>query len=472
MAQHIASLSFSGISNRDEKRRKQRESLSAALVDPIVRFSKSTEPDYRKLSHELAEQREKLKERARTASASSQEILESFSPSRAERYVKNREPLLEAMASHNRACRNALREKHDTKSLDKRIYKRLLSGVEENDADILRERAALARNRLKLERDILVHPTHARIGQAYLMALVGSLSEPAGARIKNPGARNKHDQESFRNMLRKAYTPEQGTAEFDPPEKKLSMLWCPVTRKWHESSNMRAAHIVPHAIGEFNASYIFGVPLDKGWKVLWWFDNGLILHPRIEKHFDNARIVIVPHGDCENELQLVVLDDSLLDAPSCSGGPLYRELNHEKLVFKTESRPKKRNLYFHCLITLFRRHRYMVSGCERDQEKIQMGRIWGTPGKWMRAGVIQALALEIGDVMQAEKIVNGSIDSDTFPEPRSPIEERKVAVQVHDVLERKKVGGDDEDDWEYEKDEKDEDENDEDNEDENDEDDD
>ena len=448
MTQPIAPLSFAKKSNRDEKRRKQRESLSSALKDPLVLFSKSLKPDFREVSLELAEQREQLKERVRTASASSQELLESFSPSRAKQYVKDREPLLEAMAFHNRACRNALREQRDTKTLDKLTYKRLLSGVEENDIGILRERAALARNHLKLECGILTHPTHARIGEAYLMALVSNLSEPAGAKIKKTGTRNKNDQERFRNIVRNAYSPKQGSPEYDGPKTELPVLWCPVTRAWHEQSNTKTAHIVPYAIGEYNVAYIFGLPLDQGWEALWWFDNGLILHPRIEAHFDDARIVIVPDEESGKELKLVVLDDSLLNEETYPGGPRYRELNHERLVFKTESRPKKRYLYFHCLTTLFRRHRYMVPGCEKDQEKIQMGKIWGTPGNWMRAGVIQALALEIGDILQAERIVDGDVKSDVFPEPLSPLQERKIAVQVHEVFARKDVDEDDEKDWE------------------------
>lgn len=49
--------------------------------------------------------------------------------------------------------------------------------MEEFDAAFLNERAALARNRMKLEFGILSHPTHARIGEAYVAAIVESLPE-------------------------------------------------------------------------------------------------------------------------------------------------------------------------------------------------------------------------------------------------------------------------------------------------------
>lgn len=46
-----------------------------------------------------------------------------------------------------------------------------------------------------------------------------------------------------------------------------------------------------------------------------------------------------------------------------------------------------------------------------DQENITMGKVWGTPGKWMRTGILQALALKIGDIVQVEKCLGFYIKS-------------------------------------------------------------
>ena len=70
-----------------------------------------------------------------------------------------------------------------------------------------KERAALAKNRTKVECGKLSHPTHSKIGEAYLAFLVDSLSEPSGARVKKQGKRDKHEHELFKKLVRKAYSP-------------------------------------------------------------------------------------------------------------------------------------------------------------------------------------------------------------------------------------------------------------------------
>lgn len=116
-----------------------------------------------------------------------------------------------------------------------------------------------------------------------------------------------------------------------------------------------SAH-VPYGIGEINADYIFGLPTDEGWTAIWSFENGLLLYSRVEQAMDAAQLVINPDEDSGEGLKVVILD---------------------------EARPLKRYLYFLCLISLFRRHRFYVEGSERDQAKLQMGKIWGSPGSWM-----------------------------------------------------------------------------------------
>jgi hypothetical protein len=93
--------------------------------------------------------------------------------------------------------------------------KRLFSEVDELDDIVTVERAALARNRIKLEFGILSHSCHARIGEAYLTALVDNLPEPFGARIKKRGRRDKIDQEIFKNLVRNAYTSQKSILEYD-----------------------------------------------------------------------------------------------------------------------------------------------------------------------------------------------------------------------------------------------------------------
>lgn len=153
---------------------------------------------------------------------------------------------------------------------------------------------------------------------------------------------------------------------------------------------------------------------------------------------------MVPDGESGDGLKVVVLDDSILDKHPYAGGPKYRELNNSVLEFKTKARPLKRYLYFLCLITLYRRHRCFVEGSERDQEKIQMGRLWGTPGKWMRKSIIRALAVEVGDMLNVEDGEDEAGDQSMSPKV-SAEKERKMAVEIRDAVEGVYVD-DDEDD--------------------------
>lgn len=178
--------------------------------------------------------------------------------------------------------------------------------------------------------------------------------------------------------------------------------------------SMAAAHIVPHGIGETYASQIFGPPTDEGWTAIWSFENGLLLHSRVGQAMDDAQLVVIPDLYSYGALKVVILDESILDQSPFVGGHKYRDLNNTKLVFKTEARPLKRYLYFLCLISLFRPHGLYVEGSKRDNDKLDMCRTWGYPGQWMRCSIIRELALEFGDILSAEEVVEGDLDTETF----------------------------------------------------------
>lgn len=184
-----------------------------------------------------------------------------------------------------------------------------------------------------------------------------------------------------------------------------------------------------------SSAYIFGLSPNEGWTAIWSFENGLLPHSRVEQAMDAAQLVIIPDVDSGEGLKVVILDDSILDKSPFVGGPKYRDLNNTKLVFKTEARPLKRYLYFLCLISLFGHHRLYVEGSERDQAKLQMGEIWGSPGKWMRCSIIRALALELGDILRAEEVVEGDLDMETFLDELSPKSERQMAIEIRQVIE-------------------------------------
>lgn len=413
---------------RIERRRQQSKALSAVFTDPLDRFAASDSTPLRSVSLELANKEDNFKVRIRAVSDQNQTQLGSFNPPRAQSFVQDREAVVEELAAHLKSTRNVVKEARANNAVDRKTAKMLLSITEEVDADILKERAALAKNRMKLEYAILSHPAHSRIGEAYLSAIDDKLGNFAGATFNVQGSRNKHDQEQFRALLTQAYSP----STLAPAE---DALWCPFSRAWVMSEAMTAAHIVSYAVGEVNASYIFGLPQAQGYEAIWSYKNGLLLQTQIENAFDAAQIVIVPIEDSSDEFKLVVLDESLLAKNAYFGGPKYQDLHDRKLEFITDSRPGKRFLYFQCLITLFRRFRHGVEGYEKDQEKIKMGQVWGKPGKWISQGILRALALEIGDIARLDTAIEGVLDVSSLADKLVAEKDRTVAVQVREAVE-------------------------------------
>lgn len=280
-----------------------------AFKDPLINFTASTNKELRHFSQELADDAEKLKARIRKTSASSDEEIATFQPKLAKRFVDEREPITEDLATHLKACRTKIREAQHQGVLPLPNAKRLLSGIEDLDAALLKERAALAKNRMKVEYGILSHPTHSWLGEAYLAALVESLPEPSGARVKKQGKRDKHEHELFKKLVRKAYSPRKGDQGYDAPDTDLHLLWCPVTQSWHEASNVKTAHLVPYTIGEVNAAYVFGLPVGEGWNALWTPHNGIPLYHKVEEAMDKGRLLIVPDIDGASNFKVVLLDE-------------------------------------------------------------------------------------------------------------------------------------------------------------------
>ena len=352
--------------NPDKKRKKQQEALGASFKDPLTSFTASTNHELCHFSQELADDAEKLKARIRKMSASSDKKIANFQPGLAKTFVDEREPITEDLATHLKACRTKIREAQSQGVLPQQNAKRLLSGLEDLDAALLKERAALAKNRMKVEYGILSHPTHSKLGEAYLAALAKSLPEPLGTRVKKQGKRDNYEHEIFQKLVRKAYSPQKGDQGYDAPDTDLHLVWCPVTQAWHEVTNVRTARLVPYAIGEVNAAYIFGLPVEDGWNALWTPHNGMPLYHKVEEAMDNGRLLIVPELDGTSNFKVVLLDKSLSDISIYLHGPKFGDLHNRTLMFKTALRPEKRYLYFLCLITLFRRYRFVVEGSEKD----------------------------------------------------------------------------------------------------------
>lgn len=414
--------------SREQKRRKQRESLNNALGDPFIGFSV---PDVvRKHSAEVDRAAQNIEERVRSVSAKSREAVESTNENQAREYVESRERLADEATFLLKMSKIVVGNLRHDKVLDRPSAKRAHKELDDCDKAILQERAVLAANRVKVRYGILSHPSHARIGEAYLSAIMESLPELAGARLRKQGARESSDQSSFR---RRALTFYNLLGYDSNPN--LVESWCPISKMMLPAEHVTAAHIVPYAIGEVNAAYLFGLDVEEGYQAIWSIKNSLPMQSKIEKAMNAAQVIIVPDDEDPSELKLVVLDDSILDHILPHGRATFRDLNQRRLVFQTKTRPARRSLYLHHVLTLFRRKRFDVEGWENDHKKVKSSFLWASPGKWIRRSIIKAIAFELGDVERVEDITGEDNGLADFPNEVSSEKEANIAIGIRHALE-------------------------------------
>jgi hypothetical protein len=420
---------------RAEKRSKMRQSLNSSFGDPLQCFK--TPEAARKISKAIDNESAHIEGRIRKISDSSDKPI-GDDPDKTSDYLDRRQELVEDIEAHVKEIRKSIREARALKEISSgsqiNELKRAFIELDECDKILLRERTALAAARIRVKYDVLSQPSYVKIGEAYMMAITENLPEPADSSYKKKHSRSGSDQTSFRNRLIKAYNIKGSEILATPPEFQMNKIWCPVSGVEFEASTMKAAHIVPHSIGEMNAAYLFGSDLSEAYDVIWSERNGFMMHNILEKIFDDGRMVIIPDPVDDNEFISIILSQDLLkDNRSCPAiNAPYSAIHKRRLQFQTAARPGIRYLYMHTMLSLFRRRRYDVPGWEKDRDQVLNGKIWASPGKWARKSMVAALALEVGDSWEGIESVEGLGE---FPNAKSPEEEKKVATVVRYTLE-------------------------------------
>jgi hypothetical protein len=415
---------------RAGKRSMMRQSLSSAFNDPLEDFK--TPLVIRKISETVDLESAELEGRIRKISDSSDEPI-GDQPETASRYITQREELVEDIEIHRKEARRIAREAYTKLSPgpERNEMKRALSELDAIDGIILKERAALAADRIRIKYSVLGRPSNVKIGEAYMMAITDNLPEPAHSSYKKKHGRAGADQTSFRNRLIKAYNPESSKLLETPDDSGDNdvylPIWCPISGKEFPTGLTKAAHIVPYSIGEANAAYLFGSKPHEGYDIIWSEKNGLMMNSVFETKFDDGRMVIMPDPSDEGEfISIILCQDLLKDMCPAINAP-YSTIHRRQLQFRTAARPSKRYLYMHALLTLFRRRRYNVPGWEKDREQVFNGQIWATPKKWARKSMMEILASEIGDSWGSIEGVEGLGD---FPGAMPPEEEKRMATLV------------------------------------------
>ena len=427
------------------KQSKMRESLNSNFCDPLLQFK--TPEAARKLSKSLDEQSTELERRIRTVSSSSEESI-TYEPSQSTQYIHRRKELAKDVDQHFRSTREELREAlhKDSRTLpiSRNSVKRALKELDAYDNILLRERAGLASERIRIEYAMRGHWGNQKVGEAYLMALTSAMDPPHHSTYDKPGDRSKSDQSYFRSRLLQVYQPVKPL--HDPESDRAENVWCPIARQSFAARLTIAARIVPFGIGEANASYVFGCKPGEGHGVIFSEANGLMMHGAFQKPFDHGVIVIVPDPTDHNEFMTLILAESFLldDEDVCPAIPHpWRYFHKRRLQFQTPARPSKRYLYVHAVLMIFQRKRYDVPGWQRDRDQVFMGQIWATPGKWARKSMVEALAVEMGDKWEEED--DGGALAE-LPGRLSPEEEADIATVMRYGLGTQLCDEEDEDD--------------------------
>ncbi|KAL9076329.1 MAG: hypothetical protein Q9161_001045 [Pseudevernia consocians] len=153
----------------------------------------------------------------------------------------------------------------------------------------------------------------------------------------------------------KVYDAKQGAP-------KKGKIWCCVSQEYYDMANVRAAHIVPHALGPELVGYISGSGsgsrLDSS-------DNYLLLHREVETGLDKGNFVLLPVDAGEVPiLRWKVQMTNMSAIHSDMEKKILRALDGKEISFKNDNRPASRFLYYHFVVTLLRNERDRQPGCE------------------------------------------------------------------------------------------------------------
>ncbi|OCK88888.1 uncharacterized protein K441DRAFT_668351 [Cenococcum geophilum 1.58] len=246
---------------------------------------------------------------------------------------------------------------------------------------------------------------------------------------------NKRDghQSQFRQALIKFYNaPDPDNATVSVPDDYC--YWCPISHQYFRSQSITAAHIVPFAIGETNCNYLFPDDDMSPTGHLMHPGNGLLMHSSLEQAMDKARIAIVPADEMNpsaRDLKVVVFDRTIIKSRDSGLGIPWAKLDGLRLEFKNDNRPRLRYLYLTFLMSLFRRRRFECTGWRSDLARYASGKMWASPGNWVRGSSIRVIARRVAYETHLEAFVG---THDLPLQPRT-IDERDDEVMADEVME-------------------------------------
>lgn len=252
------------------------------------------------------------------------------------------------------------------------------------------------------------------------------------ALYKDPNESRRRSSQVQSHMKETAMTVYE--AKKDAPV--MGKIWCCISQDYFDQTNVRAAQIVPHALGPELVDYIFG---SGSGSRLDTSDNCLLIHNTVERAFDNGNFVLTPVDASETPILRWKIQITNLAATHTDMGRVsLKDLNGKEVSFKNDNRPASRFLYYHFVVTLLRNKRDRQPGWEKFSAKLPTGKPFATMGRYMRESILLTLAKNAGDLDPAEesKLLGGE-GGETFAEEEklTGIEENEVARRVFEAHE-------------------------------------
>ena len=259
---------------------------------------------------------------------------------------------------------------------------------------------------------------------AFIQALLALYKDPRGSK-----KRSSTIQSHMKETAIKVY--EAGK---DAPFK--GKIWCCISQDYFDQENVRAAHIVPHALGPELVDYIFG---SGSGSRLDTADNCLLMHEYVEKSFDNGNFVLLPVDASETPTRRWKIQITNLAAINTDmGRTSLKDLDGKEVFFKNDNRPASRFLYYHFVVTLLRNKRDRQPGWENFSTELPTGKPFATMGPYMRESMLLTLAKSAGDLNAVEEArLLGGEGGETFVEKEklADVEETEVARRVFEAHE-------------------------------------
>ncbi|KAI9880842.1 MAG: hypothetical protein M1830_010437 [Pleopsidium flavum] len=354
-----------------------------------------------------------------TLKRKSSQLSQELGHSNSTEFLKARKELLSNHQEQYELLTIGLRESFEKGELTKESFQSSINRCWIKRAKLTHEKVTITRQQNGLIWGLKEEETERKpdLAAAYAELLTQSFKNaesPAGWQV-----RSEHQHNSWKMRLRDYYDA------YDPSNPDY--LWCPILQGY--DSNCVAAHIVPHSIGYRNAGYLFGEP-DDGMDLIWSMKNGLIMASYLEKQFDRGAFILVPIPTQLNEptrWKFVLMDEAIAPHRIVSISPLtWKQLDGRELQFKNNQRPGSRYLYYHYVSTLLRYVRFEKPGWAEKRISLPTGKIWATPGLYLRKSMLKQLANVLGyfdaDDLFDEGTFEGK-DGETAQEERVMAEE-------------------------------------------------